>query len=312
MKDFIKSTLREDMLKNSLGVTITKPSQKLIICRGIPGSGKSTKAKTLVGEGIIHSTDDVIESIGNYREFFKVMIESKDFKALNQAHSTNLKNAKKSMTDGISPIIIDNTNIKANEAKAYVIEALNMGYDDANISIVDIGTGGLEAEALAERNTHGVPLDKIEQMIQAYKSVCEVTVKMIIESKDMYKDSGILYSAVVLDNASKTKLLDMMYDKIPQGWTTIAHHMTIIFGKGIKNKEDIGKKVTLTVTEVGISDMAIAVKVDGYESANKIPHITLAINPKGGKPVMSNDITKWQPVKHFILNGVVTEISKAK
>jgi hypothetical protein len=32
--------------------------------RGIPGSGKSTKAKSLVGEGIIHSTDDVITSQG--------------------------------------------------------------------------------------------------------------------------------------------------------------------------------------------------------------------------------------------------------
>jgi adenylate kinase family enzyme len=32
--------------------------------RGIPGSGKSTKAKSLVGEGIIQSTDDVITSQG--------------------------------------------------------------------------------------------------------------------------------------------------------------------------------------------------------------------------------------------------------
>ncbi len=30
----------------------------------------------------------------------------------------------------------------------------------------------------------------------------------------------------------------------------------------------------------------------------------------GGKPVMSNQITNWRPVKKVMLNGVVTEIKK--
>jgi len=59
-----------------------------------------------------------------------------------------------------------------------------------------------------------------------------------------------------------------------------------------------------------LNDKAMAVKVEGYESANKIPHITVAVNPDGGKAVMSNDITNWQNVKPFILNGVVVEIKK--
>jgi adenylate kinase family enzyme len=37
--------------------------------RGCPGSGKSTLAKSLVKEGVIHSTDDVIESWGYYNDF---------------------------------------------------------------------------------------------------------------------------------------------------------------------------------------------------------------------------------------------------
>jgi hypothetical protein len=36
----------------------------------------------------------------------------------------------------------------------------------------------------------------------------------------------------------------------------------------------------------------------------------VAINPDGGKPVMSNEITKWQDIKPFILLGKVTEIKK--
>ena len=54
----------------------------------------------------------------------------------------------------------------------------------------------------------------------------------------------------------------------------------------------------------------MAVMVDGYPSKNAIPHITLAVNPDGGKPVMSNDISKWQNVKPFFVTGVVTEILK--
>jgi hypothetical protein len=105
------------------------------------------------------------------------MIASEDFRGLNRAHSTNLKNAIESMINDVSPIIIDNTNIKANESKAYVVKALELGYKDSNISVVDIGTGGLTAKELSERNTHGVPFDKIEKMIQVYNSVGELTIK---------------------------------------------------------------------------------------------------------------------------------------
>jgi hypothetical protein len=57
------------------------------------------------------------------------MIASEDFRGLNRAHSTNLKNAIESMINDVSPI--DNTNIKANESKAYVVKALELGYKDS-------------------------------------------------------------------------------------------------------------------------------------------------------------------------------------
>ncbi len=136
-----------------------------------------------------------------------------------------------------------------------------------------------------------------------------LTLKSVLDSKDMYKQSDVLYSCVLLDNQSRTTLLDMIGDRIPEGWKVIAHHMTINLGE-LKDKTDLGKQVTLTVEEVGISDMAMAVKVSGYPSKNEIPHITIAINPDGGKPVMSNQITKWQPIKKFMIGGVVTEIKK--
>ena len=314
MKKEIRTILREGMLKNSLGVSVSRPDQVLIVMRGVPGSGKSTKAKELVGEGVIHSTDTVIESQGDYNKFFQLMVESKDFTPLSRAHSTNLKNVVASLKEGVSPVILDNTNIKQNEPKAAVKAALELGLADHNIKFVDVGTAGLTAEQLAGRNTHGVPLEKIQSMVASHKGQGVMTLKSVLESKDMYKQSDILYSAVVLDEESRREVLkpaNYNYVEPPDGWQVFAHHMTIVFGKGVPNKEDLGKKVILTATHIGVSDMAIAVRVEGYPSANKIPHITLFVNKEaGGKPVMSNDITKWQNIKPFKLSGVVTEIKK--
>lgn len=307
---------------NILGKVITRPDQKLVIMRGIPGAGKSTKVLQIVGNGVIHSTDAVIESKGNYRDFFAKMAVSGDYSELSKAHDTNFKNAVKSIVAGESPIVMDNTHIKANEAKKIVIKALEMGFDENNISIIDVGTGGLDAVGLFERGTHGVPLEKLEAMVQSYNSVGELTVKKIIESKDMFKFSPILYSAVVLDQASLTKLLQIAGNypaEIPENWVMGKHengetkyfcdHMTICLGP-LKDKSTIGKEVTLTVTHVGLSDMAIAFRVEGYDTKNAIPHITLAVNKDGGMPKMSNDITKWQDIKQFFVNGVVTEVSR--
>jgi hypothetical protein len=139
MKNLIKKLLRENIGVNSLGININRPDQELIIMRGIPGSGKSTKAKSLVGGGVIHSTDDVISSNGDYNKFFNDMIASNDFSMLSKAHAKNLENAISSMESGITPVIIDNTNIRPFEPKSYVQKALELGYDDKNIKIVDFG-----------------------------------------------------------------------------------------------------------------------------------------------------------------------------
>lgn len=285
--------------------------------RGISGSGKSTKAKELKGDGIIHSTDDVISSKGDYNKFFADMKVNDDFSKLRQAHQTNLKNAVNSMKNGISPVIIDNTNLAPWEAKPYVIEALKNGFDDGNIEIVNIGTGGASAEELAKRNTHGVPLDKIKQMIDKYNSNKDITIADILKETNKDEPKKVLYSAVVLDEKSHDELLAKFKDSIPEGWKPFAHHMTIVFGKGLPKylKGDLGKEVTLTVKEFGKftqgkSDKAMAVKVEDYPSANKIPHITLAVNTlEGGKPFMSNQITDWSPVENFTVTGTVTEVT---
>jgi len=176
---------------NYLGVKITKPDQELIVMRGVPGSGKSTKAKSLVSKGKVHSTDDIIASIGDYDEFFAKMIKNKDFSPLSKVHMKNLENAVESMKNGVTPIIIDNTNIKPSESKAYVVAALKLGFDNNNIKFIDIGTGGLDAEGLAKRNTHGVPLEKIKRMIDDHTSNGELTLQAVLGSMDYVKPEDL-------------------------------------------------------------------------------------------------------------------------
>lgn len=121
----------------------------------------------------------------------------------------------------------------------------------------------------------------------------------------------ILYCAVVLTDKSRSILLSKVYNYIPVDWKTIAHHMTIQFGKSL---EDIGiynegQLIVLKVKKIGISDMAIAVEVEGYKTYNNIPHITIAINIKeGGKPFMSNNITNWEEIDEFEIEGIISNI----
>ncbi len=122
----------------------------------------------------------------------------------------------------------------------------------------------------------------------------------------------LLYSAVVLDDDARDHLISLVntYVDIPFNWKKIAHHMTMGFKQPVPQhlRDDIGKRVPLLVKEIGISDDAIAVKVEGYHSNNKIPHITIAI-PKDGKPFNSNLITDWKSIEdEIIVHGKVTEI----
>lgn len=133
-----------------------------------------------------------------------------------------------------------------------------------------------------------------------------------IHSESIESKEKILYSAVVLDEDSRDKLLTLVrsYVEVPENWAKLAHHMTIIFKEGLppELKNDLNKNVTLTVKTIGISDDAIAVGVEGYPTTKDTPHITLAI-PPNGKPGDSNNIEDWKDIKDTILlQGKVSEI----
>ena len=122
---------------------------------------------------------------------------------------------------------------------------------------------------------------------------------------------SISYSAVVQDKASQEKILKKIGDNIPEGWEVVNHHSTINLGElDPKHGYEVGDVVKMTVSELGISDKAIALKTD-IKTMNKIPHITVAINKKNGaKPVDSNKITDWDSIEEFTVYGTVEEVEK--
>lgn len=121
----------------------------------------------------------------------------------------------------------------------------------------------------------------------------------------------ISYSAVVLDDKSRNKLINYFKPIIPDDYEIIAHHMTINLGEIDPEFEKfLGFTVDLNVREIAFDDKVIAVSVDGFPSKNKKPHITIAVNRKrGGKPYMSNKLTNWKPITFGLsLKGKVTEV----
>jgi predicted kinase len=128
-------------------------SNKVVICRGISGSGKSTKARELAkgSQGsVICSADDFFVNNGKYN--FNPRL-------LRNAHQYCFKKFTDSLQEGIQLIIIDNTNTQRWEYEKYVDHAQAAGYEVEIIAMPFI-----DPELAAKRNVHGVPLDVIKKM----------------------------------------------------------------------------------------------------------------------------------------------------
>lgn len=146
----------------------------------------------------------------------------------------------------------------------------------------------------------------------------------LFENFKFYKKGlSITYSGVIIDNDSKNNLLSLFVYTYPEytDWIKIAHHATICMGELPEHlkKYWLDEKITLTATELGVSDKAIAVKVNGIfiiskpnsveGEGPKFPHITLAINSIDAKPSDSNLISNWEPIKPVKITGIIKEVS---
>ncbi|XP_054020572.1 uncharacterized protein LOC104306106 isoform X2 [Dryobates pubescens] len=150
--------------------TFSCSKKLLLILRGLPGSGKSTLSRILLGqsrEGIVFSTDDYFHQQDGY---------TYNAAHLGDAHDWNQRRAKQAMEQGKSPVIIDNTNTQAWEMKPYVEVALEKGY---RVEFHEPDTWWkFDPEELEKRNKHGVTREKIAQMLERYEYPISIPIVM--------------------------------------------------------------------------------------------------------------------------------------
>lgn len=143
-------------------------STKVIIMRGPSGSGKSTLAQKLLDdfpspEKRIISADTFMEEDGVYK------FHPSKLKLCHQ-RCYHLFIASCALAYSIKTpclIILDNTNIKKWEFMPYVQVAQKLGFDVEYCR----PEGEWNAELFAQRNQHGVPVEKIQEMINNFEGV---------------------------------------------------------------------------------------------------------------------------------------------
>ena len=128
---------------------------------------------------------------------------------------------------------------------------------------------------------------------------------------------GIAYTAAVVEGWSdRQKLYEAFEAEISkaelelQGWHhPDDYHMTICFGElplSMKVRGDLNSEVHLRATHLGISDEAIAFRVEGFMSKNDMQHITMLFKHR---PADSNSIRNWKELdRPFTVSSVIREV----
>lgn len=134
-----------------------------VVLRGISGSGKTTLANQLKLKGVIVSTDD----------YFLKRIKGRmvyDYNPMNlgEAHEWNKQRTETFLSNGRTPIIIDNTMTQIWEMKPYLALGIKYGY---SVFILEPTTPWkFKARELTLKSSHGVPRKSIERMLQRYEN----------------------------------------------------------------------------------------------------------------------------------------------
>jgi predicted kinase len=170
----------------------TSNEKVLIIMRALPGAGKSFEVNKILKEkgvskkGHVFSTDEFFDkSPDGYKETFRKAIEGGYVsELLTKYHKMNEERAKKAMSEGVSPIIIDNVNADLQSMQPYIDAGTIYGYkivfrepSSPHWQRISPLLKNKEANAeklkmaaleLAAKNQHDVPYESIVKMLDRW------------------------------------------------------------------------------------------------------------------------------------------------
>ncbi|XP_024940465.1 uncharacterized protein LOC107267364 isoform X2 [Cephus cinctus] len=156
-----------EILLRRIKSAIQQGSKILVLMRGLPGSGKSYLARSIVSTTIAEDPAPYIFNTDDYFIMIGQGVYQFDSNKLQEAHSFNKRRVRIAMEEGRSPIIIDNTNTKSWEMQPYVTMAVAYGYI---VEVLEPNTPWVQnVNELAKKNRHGVPKAKIKAMMERYE-----------------------------------------------------------------------------------------------------------------------------------------------
>lgn len=145
--------------------------RKFIIIRGIPGSGKSFLANSLLTKypgAVILSTDNYFVDLDGQYKWDRTMIE--------EAHAHNFYLFLVELRKLTPVVILDNTNTTLWEFEKYVNRAKKSEYE---IEILEPDTPWkFDVDELVARNQHGVDRPTIERMVNRWESTASILQKI--------------------------------------------------------------------------------------------------------------------------------------
>ena len=282
--------------------------KRLVVLRGLPGSGKSTVAKALDvdSQAGICNADDFRYSSQGYHF---------DPNRLSDVHRRCFTKCVELIDSDCPLIIIDNTNGHLWEYEAYMMLGRVTGYETkvVEVSCPDQASLG----RFVRRNVHRVPMDACVRMwkeweadpravlVDEHRTQDDDYLREILNDSSLASSPAdiVLYTAVFLDSESRSALLSCVP---PCHETVYASHMTLVFHprRDDVNLALIGKEASVQV--LGSADdgrvqaVVVEPKNDQLTVANLIPHVTISTGP-GAKPKQANDLLlNWTKSFHPI------------
>lgn len=148
-------------------VTLPMPG-RCVILRGLPGSGKSTRARALAVEAGLDPTDCVFSSDDQFSLYNGGVYEPA---LLSQMHQFNLAAFVDALGRGSPLVVCDNTNCEPWEYAAYAAVARALGYV-VTVELLGDPDDERHVESCAARNVHGVSLARVRDMARRLSASC--------------------------------------------------------------------------------------------------------------------------------------------